>query len=475
MGGFGTLSAIGGAGEDFGKGAVANAAVQHSNLMDTLAAQARSRQVDTEAAAQKATAAYQQGQLTNDAALRAQAQQQFELSGYKDFGINQKLNPDGSSAGYERVYHNIITGKEVRLPEMPDNVPESKYAAYQMLLSRKGDDGQPIFTSQQAKDAVWPESKGDVDVSAFRNYDDYAKQKYPNDPKKADALATDLRQEHMRNKMALAGQWGFPPSPYNMGPGGFTPDPKKVAAYKAQLEDPNSPTKLTDIPNTGVDLGVRDAVAEQNPDNKFKLSPPERLAIRQRRDLISATIDAVNRLQSNADLLTPIGNASLMQLMQDPDSNIKALVARGWLSALSSPKDANRLAATAGDLRTLANNINVITLPMNAAAYRGQETFQARQSALGQRLADPGLNAQVLKNTKGMLQDMLDSSNEALGAGPKQQAAPSTASPGVMKALSADPPGGPYELTASDGKTKSYWMKNADGSIVATVAATGAK
>lgn len=405
MGGFqSTAAALGGAGQDIATGAIANTEQKHKFLMDYLANQARSRQLDTEAAQQRSTATYQQGQLANDAAARKLQQQQFELSGYKDFGTTQVLKPDGSYDHTERVYRNLINGHEVRSPEEPLTGPIASTAHYNTLKGLKGSDGKPLFTDEQARGIAFSIPKSEL--ATYQDYLSIAKQQFPSDPQKAMSRANELMEMHLKNTEALKGQWGFAPTAAN------TVDPESVSSYVAQLKDPSSDFTFSQIPGKADRDAVIKAFGGKIP---YKLSAASRAPISIRRDAITNTLATVKRLESlDPKLLNSLPSSSLLALAQDPDSTIKALIARGWMS-MSSDDEKTKIAAAAGDLRSLAEGINIIRSPLGATGFRSEESWAALQAQLGQRIASPGITKQTLTNTDKLLSDMLKTTNEALG------------------------------------------------------------
>lgn len=143
----------------------------------------------------------------------------------------------------------------------------------------------------------------------------------------------------------------------------------------------------------------------------------------QRKTALDNTIRIMDDIEKDADLLQKLPGASLTDLAENPGS-ISRLA-----GFFTSAADKTRIDRLAGNIRSLQEHINVMRSPLGATGFRGEQGWQALQSQGVRIMGEPGVNKQVLENSKRVLSSLSDATDRILNGKPLPGTSTGEASP----------------------------------------------
>jgi len=407
------LQSIGQTGNEVATGDINATLQRHQFTMDYLANQARNRQIDVEQ--QRAN---QESQIAN-ASLNLQRQQQLiEQDRYERQGMVYAGTTRDANGNYNRVYQNPQTKQGVSIPyqsgEVPIDSPEGRIKASQLL-----------------QDAGIPKDVADKSVFGLTATGDPAEQigsiiqlREAHDPKfkslpydqKLNWGTTTLRDMHPLTMPDLFAGMG--------GAGGQGGISNIVKSYQDKVD--SGQLLLSNVP-----AAYKPFIDASNAPPQ--ISPGTKVTLATKRAGLQNTLDLLDKVEPDLDLIKNIPGASLVDLAQSPDT-FKGLVSRS-LRTLTHPflskDDEARIDRLSGNLRSLMEGVNVIRQPLGATGFRGEEGWNALQGQAIRAIALPGVNKQVLDNTRGLVQGLIKAIDVGTGeSSDKVLTAPSTTNKG---------------------------------------------
>ena len=328
----------------------------------------------------------QQKRLADQAELQNRVQSALMEGAWQASGVPVKMQ----GGGYGMVEHNSRTG-DVRVrplpegaePQSDDEVKWEQYAnAYKQAFGKEApDDLKTAFFNKQAG---VPAPKEQTEFDAWRAAFKTAHGREPN--------SEEISQWHRQPKATGAG----------------TDD--DLDAFAQQVATKN--LTLAQVPSK-VRGPLLKYMRSQGMKLPNQLAPAVENTLTQQADALQNTVNIIEQIRPDLDLLKTLPTASLTELAQSPNTVEGALTR--WFGVFQSKEDKMRVERLAGNLRSLQESINTIRKPLGATGFRGKEGWDALQNQTVRTMAAPGVNAQVLNNTERFAQSLLNSTNKILG------------------------------------------------------------
>lgn len=124
-------------------------------------------------------------------------------------------------------------------------------------------------------------------------------------------------------------------------------------------------------------------------------------------------LELIDSITPNLKYLSAVKGASLAYLAENP-SRLENLVSMIYGKTFST-KDQDNIDQLSGDLKEFNEQINIIRKLLGATAFRGKEGMQQLMGVTAQPLVRPGVNAEVLTQTRKTIQALLDATTSLLG------------------------------------------------------------
>ena len=386
-------SGVGEGANDVAKGAIANTEQQHAFTMDFLARQAQSRGLDIEQQKTNNENAIAHQQLTLQANQQAMMQRYYEQQGFRDSGV-----VEDASGNQSRLWFNAQLGKTTKqdYPQgyvAPDS-PAGKIQASQIFQNA----GIPKNEADLAALKLSPTGDVAEQVGNMINLREQYDPKYKAQPyaTKMNWALTALRDQRITGMPGLMLGGGF---------GGSTA-PGSADPIKGWQDAVDSGTVTIDkVPTVYKPFINASSIPKQMP-------PSLQAGLGLKKASLVSTLSILDDLDQYSDLLQKLPTASLVD-MASSSGTVASFLSR----TASSAADTTRIDKLAGDLTSLNFALQSLQAPLSAGAFRNRDTWENAQQQSIQPLRAPGVNAQVLANTKMQLHALLNATNDALGEG----------------------------------------------------------
>ena len=376
-------TSLGNAGAGYGEARDQQTA-EKNDLSFKLAAQVRQRQQDAQNWLRNAQQDNLQRQVT-EASLSAQKARQAGT--WKPIGGALR----NSTGGYSINEMNDTTG-EIRTRPLPDGItPENKTldkwndlddAHFKVTGQHLPKSMQDAFFAHEVAEPKPGASEVDLALEAFRR--DHGRE-----PTLAEytKMVTDLH----------------PKTGTGEGAGGLDAMAAGVSSGVIKLAKVSSKT-LPDL-------------LRYMRDNGYKL--PNQLPAGTEVDLetrsvaMQRALELIDDIQPRLKYMQSIPGATLTYLAENPGKT-ESLISRIWGDTLNTKEQTER-DQLVGDLQAFNEAINIIRKPLGATVFRGKEGFAQLMGNTAQPLKRPGVNAEVLKQTRETIQALYDKTASLLG------------------------------------------------------------
>lgn len=276
-----------------------------------------------------------------------------------------KMDPSESSTGYGHVYYDSY-GRVVDVKT--DVLPPAPY------LSR---------LASSAVQHLVEQANGDKTLETFHNQTTSSRDVPGGTVSAAQVMAPGQTASPAQGVAQPATQ---PAVPSGAGPASPLPSPQSLGVLPAK-----PPAMPVGAPGaSSVARGNGRVIGHKS------LSPEDQAKNTQNMGQVSNTIDIVNQVNSRVPLLANLIDAGKITL-QTHDGLIQAIINR---NVNLSPEEAK----LAGDMQTLAEDINLLRGPLGATGFRGAEAFAALQAQAGSLMKRPEVMQRTLANTLRALQ-----------------------------------------------------------------------